>query len=54
MVTRYDYNPDEVRACYSALIELLTILGEYRDRSVIIGGWVPYFLCPKHTWGTGW
>ena len=48
MVTRYDYNPDEVKACYSALIELLTILGEYRDHSVIIGGWVPYFLCPEH------
>lgn len=48
MVTKYDYNPEEVEACYSALIELMTILGEYRDNSVIIGGWVPYFLCPEH------
>lgn len=48
MVTKYDYNPEEVMACYLALIELMTILGEYRDNSVIIGGWVPYFLCPEH------
>ena len=48
MVTRYDYNPEEVEICYSALIELMTILGEYRDNSVIVGGWVPYFLCPEH------
>lgn len=48
MVNKYDYKPEEVNACYSALIELMTILGEYRDNSVIIGGWVPYFLCPEH------
>lgn len=48
MVTKYDYNPEEVEACYSALVELMTTLGEYRKNSVIIGGWVPYFLCPEH------
>ncbi len=48
MATKYDYNPVEVKVCYAALIELMTILGEYRDNSVIIGGWVPYFLCPDH------
>ena len=48
MVTKYDYNPEEVEASYSAMIELMTALGEYRDNSVLIGGWVPYFLCRKH------
>jgi len=48
MVTKYDYNMEEVEVCYSALIELMTILGEYRDNSVLMGGWVPYFLCPEH------
>jgi len=48
MVTKYDYNLKEVEVCYSALIELMTVLGEYRAEAVLIGGWVPYFLCPEH------
>ena len=48
MVNKYDYNPEEVEVCYSALIELITVLGEYRADTVLIGGWVPYFLCPEH------
>ncbi len=48
MVTKYDYNLEEVEVCYSALIELMTVLGEYRADAVLIGGWVPYFLCPEH------
>lgn len=45
MVTKYDYGKSEVNACLSVLVELLmTILGEYRDSIVLVGGWIPYFL----------
>jgi len=44
MVTRYDYGKTEVDACLSVLVELMTVLGEFRDNIVLIGGWVPYFL----------
>ena len=44
MVTKTDYNQIAVKAAYSVLIELLRILGEYRDHLVLIGGWVPQFL----------
>ncbi|RKZ91287.1 MAG: hypothetical protein DRQ40_10045 [Gammaproteobacteria bacterium] len=36
--------PDAVDAAYSALLELMRVLGEYRDEIVIIGGWVPYLI----------
>ncbi|RJP32848.1 MAG: hypothetical protein C4536_05445 [Actinobacteria bacterium] len=35
-----DYDEYSVRRCFSVLIELLTILGEYRDNLVLVGGWV--------------
>lgn len=35
-----DYDEYSVRKCFSVLIELLTILGEYRDNLVLVGGWV--------------
>jgi len=44
MVTRSDYPKDEVEACLSVLVEFITVLGEYRDSIVLVGGWVPYFL----------
>ena len=44
MVTKYDYGKSEVNACLSVLVELMTILGEYRDSIVLVGGWIPYFL----------
>jgi len=44
MVTRYDYGKSEVEACLSVLVELMTILGEFRDHIVLTGGWIPYFL----------
>lgn len=47
MVTKVDYQEDEVNACFSVMIELMTILGEYRDHIAIVGGWVPYFLVEK-------
>ena len=44
MVTRSDYQKDAVNACLSVMIEVMTILGEFRDHIVLIGGWVPFFL----------
>ena len=44
MVIRYDYSKKEVDACLSVLVELMTILGEFRDNIVLVGGWIPYFL----------
>jgi hypothetical protein len=44
MVTKYDYGKSEVEACLSVLVELMTILGEFRDHIVLTGGWVSYFL----------
>jgi hypothetical protein len=48
MVIRYDYSKKEVGACLSVLVELMTILGEFRDNIVLVGGWVPYFLMEKN------
>ncbi len=44
MVTRSDYPKNEVEACLSVLVEFMTVLGEYKDSIVLVGGWVPYFL----------
>lgn len=44
MVIKFDYSKKEVDACLSVLIELMTILGEFRDNIVLVGGWIPYFL----------
>ncbi len=44
MVTRTDYNKIAVKAAYSVLIEVVRVLGEYRENIVLIGGWVPQFL----------
>lgn len=44
MVTKTDYNSSLVNAAYSVLIELMRILGAYRDNIVLIGGWVPKLL----------
>ena len=48
MVIRYDYGKKEVNACLSVLVELMTILGEFRDDIVLVGGWIPYFLMEKN------
>lgn len=48
MVIRYDYGKKEVNACLSVLVELMTILGEFRDDMVLVGGWIPYFLTEKN------
>lgn len=38
MVTKKDYNEMSIKAAKSVLIELMHILGEYRDHIVVIGG----------------
>lgn len=48
MVIRYDYGKKEVDACLSVLVELMTILGEFRDNIVLVGGWIPYFLMEEN------
>jgi len=47
MVTRVDYPKDAVGACLSVMVEFVTLLGEFRDNIVLVGGWVPYFLVPE-------
>ena len=44
MVTRQDYEQREVEACRSVLIELIHLLGEFKDALVLVGGWVPPLL----------
>jgi len=44
MVTKADYRKDEVETCLSVMVELMTLLGEFREHIVLVGGWVPYFL----------
>ncbi len=44
MVTKVDYPQDEVEACLSVMVELMTLLGAFRDSIVLVGGWMPYFL----------
>ena len=47
MVKKSDYNEPEVQACFSVIVEVVTILGEYRDNMVLIGGNVPPLLIPS-------
>jgi hypothetical protein len=44
MLSKKDYSDDAVAAARSAMIEVMHVLGAYRDRLVIIGGWVPGLL----------
>ena len=46
MVTRRDYTAAGVEAARSVLIELVHLLGEYKDDIALIGGWVPEVLLP--------
>jgi len=47
MVSQSNYPKEEVEACLSVMVELMTLLGEFRDYFVVVGGWVPYFLVEK-------
>jgi hypothetical protein len=49
MVTRRDYTAEGVEAARSVLVELVHLLGEYKDDIVLIGGWVPEVLLPHCT-----
>ena len=54
MVTnKTDDPPDAVEAAKAVLVELVHILGEYRDDMVIVGGWVPSLLMPHSTGHVG-
>lgn len=44
MVKKSDYKEEDVYICFSVLLELMTILGEFRDNIVIVGGNVPPLL----------
>jgi hypothetical protein len=46
MVTKEDYPVQGTEAARSVLLELMHILGEYRDEVVVVGGWVPGLLFP--------
>ncbi|MCL6088185.1 MAG: hypothetical protein M1475_07210 [Actinobacteria bacterium] len=47
MVTKSNYEKKEVSICLSVIVEVMTILGSYRDSIILIGGWVPYFILDK-------
>ncbi len=44
MVKQSDYPEVEVQACFSVLLEIMTVLGEFRENVVIVGGNVPSLL----------
>jgi hypothetical protein len=47
MVKRRDYLEELVEAARSVLLEIIHLLGEYRDDIVVVGGWVPELLLPQ-------
>jgi hypothetical protein len=49
MVTRRDYAAEGIEAARSVLIELIHLLGEYKDDIVLAGGWVPEVLLPHYS-----
>ena len=44
MVSKSQYEEGATKACQAVLLELIHLLGEFKDEAVIIGGWVPKFL----------
>jgi len=46
-LTFRDYSTDQVEAARSVLLELVHLLGEYRDDIVVVGGWVPQLILPQ-------
>ena len=49
MATITEYSSEDVKACLTVLLELLTYLKPYEHHIVLIGGWVPYFLTQRTT-----
>jgi hypothetical protein len=48
MVTKADYGKREIEASRSVLVELIHLLGEFRDSIVLVGGSVPPLLYQKN------
>ena len=46
-VTYRDYSGDLVDAARFVPLELVRLLGEYRDDIVVVGGWVPQLILPQ-------
>ncbi|OGN88772.1 MAG: hypothetical protein A2158_03750 [Chloroflexi bacterium RBG_13_46_14] len=44
MAVRDDYDKNSVDCCLSYLVEVFTILGQFRKHIAIVGGWVPFLL----------
>lgn len=44
MAVRDDYDKNSVDCCLSHLVEVFTILGEFRKHIALVGGWVPFLL----------
>jgi len=44
MAVRDDYDKSSVDCCLSHLVEVFTILGQFRKHIAIVGGWVPFLL----------
>lgn len=44
VMSRKNYNELGVRAAHSVLLELVRMLGEYRNDIAVVGGWVPSLL----------
>ncbi len=38
------FENDEANISLSVLLELMTVLGQYRDSIYLVGGWAPYFI----------
>lgn len=47
VATRTGYDPGDVSAARSVLLELAHLLGRYHDSMVLVGGWVPALLVPN-------
>lgn len=47
MVTKSNYEKKEVDICLSVIVEIMTVLGRYKNNIILIGGWVPYFILDK-------
>lgn len=47
MVTLASYDKRAIEACKSVLVELISLMGEFRNQIVIVGGWVPSFIIPQ-------
>jgi hypothetical protein len=47
MVRKLDYKEQTVQAAHAVLLELVHILGEYREGIALVGGWVPGLLLPE-------